>query len=266
MLTVQEQRPVDMRIKGWRQLLVVALGLVGLGSGGAAVFITQLEAGPVALLAVGLVLFLVGLGGRLPSRLKMGENEISWPAIRGMQDFAVRYVEDAPQHESAEVADALGDLAEVAPQIAAPALGALAFLNLVYALLSDVLTQLNRDLPGPVYRYEPGGALGCDGVIVAPSGTEIAVEIKASAKAVAAMTLMRPRFNLETGRVSGILLITHDPLPALADQLLASLPGPALSVVVRGQEDEQLLSAAVVQVLYLAEASARPAAPPTPAK
>jgi hypothetical protein len=52
--------------------------------------------------------------------------------------------------------------------------------------------QLNRDLPDPVYQYEPGGALGCDGVIVAPSGTKIAVEIKASAKAVAGMTLMRP--------------------------------------------------------------------------
>jgi hypothetical protein len=42
MLAALEQRQVDLRIKGWRQLLVVALGLVGLGSGDAAVFITQL--------------------------------------------------------------------------------------------------------------------------------------------------------------------------------------------------------------------------------
>jgi hypothetical protein len=37
-------------------------------------------------------------------------------------------------------------------------------------------------------------------------------------------------------------MAAHDPLPPLADQLLASLPGPTLSVVVRGQEDEQLLT------------------------
>jgi hypothetical protein len=62
----------------------LALGLAGLGAGGAAVFITHLEAGPVALLAAGLVLALIGLGGVMPTRLKIGDNEAEWMQERAM--------------------------------------------------------------------------------------------------------------------------------------------------------------------------------------
>jgi hypothetical protein len=68
-------RPVTMPINIWWRGCLGALGLAGLGCGGVAVFTTQLEAGPVALLAVGLVLLLIGVGGRLPNRLKVGETE-----------------------------------------------------------------------------------------------------------------------------------------------------------------------------------------------
>ncbi len=56
----------------------MALGLIGLGAGGVAVFVTHLEAGPVALLVVGFLFLLIGMSGRMPSRLKIGDNEAAW--------------------------------------------------------------------------------------------------------------------------------------------------------------------------------------------
>jgi hypothetical protein len=59
-----------------------ALGIASLGAGGVAVFITHVEAGPVALLFVGLIFMIVALSGRLPTRLKLGENEAEWQRLQ----------------------------------------------------------------------------------------------------------------------------------------------------------------------------------------
>jgi len=90
---------------------MVTLGLVGLGSGGVAVFVTHLEAGPVALLAVGLVLLLVAAGGRLPSRLKVGDSEATWDAV---EEFVERVAEGVSPDQRPELVDALNDLRRAA--------------------------------------------------------------------------------------------------------------------------------------------------------
>src|SRR6266566_2872095 len=95
------------------------LGIAALGAGGAAVFITHLEAGPVALLVVGLILLLVGMSGRMPTRLKVGENEAAWEIEReAVQVFVERVAEDVSVENKPELLDALGDLAEGAPDVA----------------------------------------------------------------------------------------------------------------------------------------------------
>ena len=74
--------------------MAVALGVAGLGAGGVAVFVTKLEAGPVALLAVGFLFIVVGMSGRLPNRLKIGESEAAWPDIEKSRE---RIRQEAPQ-------------------------------------------------------------------------------------------------------------------------------------------------------------------------
>jgi tetratricopeptide (TPR) repeat protein len=58
-----------------------AIGAAGVSSyvtGCVAVFTRANEAGPVALIAVGAVLFLLGVVGTLPTRLKWGDSEAQW--------------------------------------------------------------------------------------------------------------------------------------------------------------------------------------------
>ena len=99
----------------WRASLLV-LALAGLGSGGVAVFVTKLEAGPVALLASGLVLLLVSASGRLPTRLKVGDSELAWDAVEG---FVSRVANEVPDEQAPLLVEALADLARSAPVAAA---------------------------------------------------------------------------------------------------------------------------------------------------
>ena len=87
-------------------------------------FVTHLEAGPVALLAVGLYLHLiVGLAGTLPTRLKVGDNEAAWEIERqAVETFVERVADATPVANQREFLGALSDLAEDAPRIAGPAL------------------------------------------------------------------------------------------------------------------------------------------------
>ena len=89
------------------------MGVAGLGAGGVAVFITHVEAGPVALLAVGLIFMIIALSGRLPTRLKIGENEAEWQEVAG--EVIETAIEASPPSAKAQLANQLGELAEVAP-------------------------------------------------------------------------------------------------------------------------------------------------------
>jgi hypothetical protein len=124
----------------WR-VTAVFLGLAGLGAGGVAVFVTHLEAGPVALLIVGLVLLLIGIGGRLPSRLRVGDNEAAWDAV---ETFVERLTEDATPSGRPDLLEALDDLAEAAPQLAGSAISAIAYANLIFEMLSAAVMRLNQ--------------------------------------------------------------------------------------------------------------------------
>jgi hypothetical protein len=122
-----------------------ALGIIALGAGGAAVFITHLEAGPVALLAVGLIFMIVGLAGTLPTRLKVGDNEAAWELERqAVETFVERVAEDTPVANRGELQLALGDLAEDAPRFASPIFSALAYENLEgYSGVRNVMRSLS---------------------------------------------------------------------------------------------------------------------------
>jgi hypothetical protein len=95
-------------------LLAVFLGLVSLGAGGAAIFTTEVEAGPSVLLLVGLVLIVIAMSGRLPSRLKVGENEAAWEAVA---EYVEETVAEAPAEKKFEELARANELAESAPQV-----------------------------------------------------------------------------------------------------------------------------------------------------
>jgi tetratricopeptide (TPR) repeat protein len=70
-----------VKIEPWARWIAGIFGVVGLGSGGAAVYLTHVEAGPVALIAGGALFLLMALSGVLPTRLKIGDNEAEWQEV-----------------------------------------------------------------------------------------------------------------------------------------------------------------------------------------
>ncbi|HEX4094116.1 MAG TPA: hypothetical protein VHZ33_35830 [Trebonia sp.] len=74
-----QRHPV--KVATWARWLAGVLGAAGAGAGGVAVFLTQAEAGPVALIAAGALFLLLALGGVMPTRVKIGDNEAEWQEI-----------------------------------------------------------------------------------------------------------------------------------------------------------------------------------------
>lgn len=149
----------------------LALGLAGLGAGGTSVFITHVEAGPVALLAVGLVLALVGLAGVLPTRLKVGDNEAEFyqeqqrqvatalkegvearPAVLGVVQepnavtSATLRAFQAWVSADNDMKGIVERVAEVAPQVAAPAQSALEYERMVGDMAVKILSEPDLDV------------------------------------------------------------------------------------------------------------------------
>jgi hypothetical protein len=114
------QRPGSTIDNRWRWV-AAGLGAAVLGAGGAAVFITDLEAGPVALLLVGAVFGLVAMSGRLPSRLKVGDSEAEWATVA---QYVETTVTDASPDEKPDEVRRVAQLAVAAPYAASRALQA----------------------------------------------------------------------------------------------------------------------------------------------
>jgi hypothetical protein len=180
-------RPLTVEINGWWRACAAIIGLAALGLGGLAVFVTHVEAGPVALLAVGLVLLIVAAGGRLPSRVKVGENEAAWEAA--VEDFATRVVDEVPSKQAPQLAAALSELAEAVPSAAAAErLGALtgrvAYEQMVADILAEAVQEINRSTGDKKTRLdllqgdqiEAGVRL--DAVVTGPGGDYLAVDVK----------------------------------------------------------------------------------------
>jgi type II secretory pathway component PulM len=70
-----------VKVEPWARWVAGFLGVAGVGSGGAAVFLTHVEAGPVALIAGGVLFLFVALSGVLPTRVKIGDNEAEWQEL-----------------------------------------------------------------------------------------------------------------------------------------------------------------------------------------
>jgi hypothetical protein len=235
-----------------------ALGVAGLGAGAVAVFVTHLEAGPVALLAVGLIFMIVGLAGTLPTRLKVGDNEAAWEIERqAVETFVERVAEVTPVANQREFLGALGDLAEDAPEVAARGISAFAYEQQLRAELEEVVRELEHSFPDgqPVNFMTTATADGqmVDAIILGPAGRRVAVEAKLSAQRLAPswIDLMHQSF-LRKSRASGdfaaLLFVTRKPLTRALAERLKEYP-EIRHVLYRGPEDREALKRALREVL-----------------
>ena len=79
----------------WGRWVSAALGLAGVAAGGAAVFLTHVEAGPVALIAGGVLFLFMALGGVLPTHLRFGQTEAKF--LREVKESRIRVEQTAPE-------------------------------------------------------------------------------------------------------------------------------------------------------------------------
>lgn len=260
-----------MNIGIWWRVAAVALGLAGLGAGSVAAFIRSLEAGPPSLIGAGLVLLLVGISGRLPTRLKMGDNEAAWEAV---ENFVERTVEAVPPGDRSNLIDALEDLAEIAPQAAAPGLSALAYEKVIMEMLAAAVERnskvsglrlslrfgmLHVSIPAADDMAADIGnstvtqaAMRVDALISGPDDGRVGVEIKAgraSAEAVRQLASWVNDADFGDRNVAVGLLITRDGLTGDAGLLALDLKPRLVHVVVRGPQDLGRLTRAVAEAL-----------------
>jgi hypothetical protein len=81
-------------LAGWARWLAGLLGLAGVGAGGAAVFLTQVEAGPAALIGAGVLFLFLAFGGVMPTRVRVGDAEAEFQ--RQVQESVQRIEQKAP--------------------------------------------------------------------------------------------------------------------------------------------------------------------------
>jgi hypothetical protein len=198
-LPARSERVASARLGIWSRVGAVVIGLAGLGSGGVAVFVTHLEAGPVGLLAVGFLLLVVGMSGRLPSRLKLGDNEAEWQEEReAFAEFVEQVAVAAPGIGGADLIGALDKLAQAAPEVANPALSAMAYEALVMETLSGLA---RRPLGGAqAARFNlidrPGRQGGLDAILEAAGGVSVGVEIGAARPTIQVLKTIRHRYSI----------------------------------------------------------------------
>ena len=223
-----------------------ALGIASLGAGGVAVFTTHVEAGPVALLFVGLIFMIVALSGRLPTRLRIGDNEAEWQEYAG--DIIETALDAAPRSTKAEIAPQLEELAEVAPRAAAPALSSLAYeSNLAWSV-----SQAANKIPDVqrVKTWERVEDVGeFDFAIEATGDRVVLIEAKGSPRLSVSQVseiMAKAHFYREMypDRKVGLLLVTRYPLSAGIRATFMQTPNAAC-IVVRSREDRDALSAAI---------------------
>lgn len=233
-----------IRLSTSSRVTAFALGFAALGAGGVAVFRTHLEAGPVGLLAVGLIFLIIGLSGTLPNRLKVGDNEATWEMERqAVETFVERVAEDIPIVNQREFLGALSDLAEDAPRFATPMFTALAYERLVTSMLEDAVNTIAEDatLPAPVVNTEtryPNVRL--DALISTADDRNLIVELKVSQRAYGRDILRQLQvYRSKVKGLSGALLVSK--YPVRGSDLLTQEPY-TYYVVVEGREDQNELT------------------------
>lgn len=138
-------RRESVSIDTWIRWVCGVLGLAGAVAGTYAIFVTEVEAGPVALILFGALFLLVGLGGTMPSRLKIGDNEAEWQ--REVGQIVAEVVDEAPVESRSRIEAQVNELAVIAPRAAAAPRMAINYERVVERLLFEAVEIVEKIEP-----------------------------------------------------------------------------------------------------------------------
>ncbi len=224
---------VARKMAPWYRVGAIALGLAGLGGGGAAVFLTHVEAGPVALITAGFLLLVIGASGQLPNRLKIGDNEAEWYEVfRRVQETAEATAEvTAAKTVISELETALRRL-EKGPWEHAESVMMEAFMSYARYALSEAVSKLD----GVEYRWHRIGMMRY-GIICGSNGKTACYEL---VRYVDRFDLTKRRSDmliaLASAGVDRMLLITNGELPRAMRAM--ALKDPLIEVVTISREED----------------------------
>ena len=247
----------------WR-VVSTAAGLGALAAGGYAVFASHLEAGPVALLAVGFLFLVIAMSGRLPTRIRLGDNEASWQEEReAAQDFVEQVVVQTGDETRLHAVSALEALNRTAPRLAAPALRAILYEEQVMTMLRQIQLTAGTDTSGmPAFtllipRDAQGHALA-NALLVIQGGTAVAAEVGTLSRPMDGQAAGTVRARLSRLRhadpsVRGCLLITRAGVTRTALNIIG-LTLPVRQIQITGPEAIDSLADAIRECLAEAQA------------
>jgi hypothetical protein len=217
----------------WYRIGAIALGVAGLGSGGAAVFLTHVEAGPVALITAGFLLLVIGASGQLPNRLKIGDNEAEWYEVfRRVQETAEATAEvTAAKTARSELEIAMRRIEKGSPE-AAESVMMEAFLYHARDALSEAVSKLE----GVEHQWHKVGGMKYR-VICGSNGKKAYSEIvRYTDKFNLIDRQMYMLSMLADAGVDRMLLITNGELPRATRAL--AMKDPLIEMVAISREDD----------------------------
>lgn len=238
---------MPIKIARWARWLAGFVGMAGLAAGGTATFTRDVEAGPVALLAVGALFLIIALAGVLPTRVKFGDNEAEFTAAA---EALAEVVDDTPVDSRAELLTTINRLAQSAPDLVAPALSGLAYEAVVLDMLKSI-AEIDPDIA--LVAPERAADVQFDALVISPTQVRLGIEIKA-VRTVSTKTIERIHHQLgwmrERFGVQRMLVVFREP-PA-PGALAMFFRYPDLSpVVIKGVEETDLLRTAIRNALGL---------------
>lgn len=195
-------RDLTGRLRG----LVATVGILGLSTGGIAVFTSDNQAGTVALLTVGSIASVLATVGRIPLRWVIGGNEID------MSEDAARELVDV-------ITSRLGpdETAEVAGQLSTS--GALGLSSVANAMNEYVAFELacvarvHRAVGMRGWSYSPSSGArdrGYDGFVLDQNGRRVAIEYKL-VRSTSAMRQMLRRLSDQSRSEPMVLVVSTTP-------------------------------------------------------
>jgi hypothetical protein len=232
------------KIAPWAQWVAGIVGVIGLAGGGIATFTESVEAGPVAMIAVGALFLIVGLSGALPTRLKIGDNEAEWQAV---QEFVEATVEGAPPEDRPEQFDRLRELAKAAPRAAASAIDAVIYEQTVL----EMLRQIAHEVRPQITTSSNAGPsdMGIDMTTIGPTGKRALVQIKTG---VGPSKAWYERIYQQIRQLmladATVLIITPHKVGAAAEAVMADHDDLKI-IRVRGAEDLDYLADVVKDIV-----------------
>lgn len=241
------RRPTKPTVIGtqWR-VVSASLGFIGEAAGGWAVFKTNVEAGPVALMLLGAVFLLIAMSGRLPNVLKFGDNEIGWTveSQQELGDSLAEAYETGDFSQKGRILQTVTDLSYTAPTAARAPMEAAAYEQLVSGMLLAVHRELNRKYPvsGAASIVIQQGDGKADFFLIT-GGRSMPLLIRASEVTALYLSYLEDLYQLGRGE-RPLLLITRAAPSGVANIRLGSIPAMR-QVTVRDEDDLDALISAI---------------------